>query len=84
VKAEIQKNYAKAEVFFQTLNVVNIQQTPSLDVRTRVQFLPKEFAPGAELWPWSVWVSLVCTHSAQRVHSSFWLAKRGEKQQSDW
>ena len=34
IKAEIQKNYAKADVFFQTLNVVNILQAPLMDVRT--------------------------------------------------
>jgi hypothetical protein len=33
IKAEIQKNYAKADVFFQTLNVVNIVQAPLMDVR---------------------------------------------------
>jgi hypothetical protein len=37
VKSEIQKNYAKAEIFFQTLNVVNISQSPMLDV-TNVLF----------------------------------------------
>ena len=32
IKSAIQKNYAKADVFFQTLNVVNIEQSPLLDV----------------------------------------------------
>jgi len=32
VKSEIQRNYAKADVYFQTLNVVNIKQSPLLDV----------------------------------------------------
>ena len=32
IKSEIQKNYAKAEVFFQTLNVVDIAQSPAMGV----------------------------------------------------
>lgn len=34
VKAEIQRNYAKANVYFQTLNVVYIEQSPYMDVIT--------------------------------------------------
>lgn len=32
IQADIQTNYAKAEVFFQTLTVVNIVETPLMDV----------------------------------------------------
>jgi hypothetical protein len=32
VQLAIQKNYAKAEIFFQTLNVVSIEQSPLMDV----------------------------------------------------
>jgi len=32
-RATIQKNYAMAEVFFQTLNVISIKEMPLLDVR---------------------------------------------------
>ena len=32
VQIAIQKDYAKAEIFFQTLNVVNIVQSPLMDV----------------------------------------------------
>ena len=39
VQSEIQKNYAKAEVFFQTLNVVNIVQTPLMDVSLKIFLL---------------------------------------------
>ena len=39
VKEHIQNNYAMAEVFFQTLNVVNIVQTPMLDVTRNFVFL---------------------------------------------
>ena len=38
IKSEIQKNYAKAEVFFQTLNVVNIAQNPQMQVSFRNKF----------------------------------------------
>jgi hypothetical protein len=38
LKKEIQKNFAMAQVFFQTLNVVNINQIPQLDVSN--PFLP--------------------------------------------
>lgn len=34
IKAAIQSNFAMAEIFFQTLNVINIVQTPMFDVRT--------------------------------------------------
>jgi hypothetical protein len=33
IKGKIQNNYAMAEVYFQTLNVINIKQTPMFDVR---------------------------------------------------
>jgi hypothetical protein len=33
IKGKIQTNYAMAEVYFQTLNVINIKQTPMFDVR---------------------------------------------------
>ena len=32
IKYKIQSNYAKVEVFFQTLNVVNIAQSPAMGV----------------------------------------------------
>lgn len=34
VEADLQSNFAQAEVFFQTLNVVSISQSPTLDVKS--------------------------------------------------
>ena len=38
IKGEIQTNYAMAEVFFQTLNVLSIVQTPMFDVSSFESF----------------------------------------------
>jgi len=32
VEADLQSNFVQAEVFFQTLNIVSITQSPTLDV----------------------------------------------------
>ena len=43
IKTEIQKNFLMAQVYFQTLNVVSIEQIPQLDVRLFLRNINLEF-----------------------------------------